>query len=88
MAEYLPRLDTGIMLGVGAAFDLHTGRMADAPAWVKRIGMQWFHRLCQEPRRLAKRYCVIVPAFLFLIALQATGIVKYRIGEEESSTKC
>lgn len=84
MAEYLPRLDTRIMLGVGAAFDLHTGRMTDAPAWVKQIGMQWFHRLCQEPRRLARRYGMIVPTFLFLIALQATGIVKYPVEEADA----
>jgi N-acetylglucosaminyldiphosphoundecaprenol N-acetyl-beta-D-mannosaminyltransferase len=76
MAEYLPRLETKVMLGVGAAFDVHTGRMADAPPWVKRIGMQWLHRLCQEPRRLWRRYAVIVPSFLFLIALQGLGILK------------
>jgi len=85
MAEHLARLETKIMLGVGAAFDLHTGRMTDAPAWVKRSGMQWFHRLCQEPRRLAGRYGVIVPAFLFLIALQASGILKYGIEDNEES---
>jgi N-acetylglucosaminyldiphosphoundecaprenol N-acetyl-beta-D-mannosaminyltransferase len=79
MAEYLSKLDLGIMLGVGAAFDVHTGRILDSPAWIKRIGMQWLHRLCQEPKRLWRRYAYIVPAFLFLISLQLLGIRRYEI---------
>src|SRR2546429_8611700 len=52
MAEYLPHLDTRVMVGVGAAFDVHTGRIQDAPDWMKNAGLQWLHRLGQEPRRL------------------------------------
>jgi N-acetylglucosaminyldiphosphoundecaprenol N-acetyl-beta-D-mannosaminyltransferase len=58
------------MLGVGAAFDVHTGMTKDAPHWMKRAGLQWFHRLLQEPRRLWKRYLVNSPRFIFSIALQ------------------
>jgi len=67
-----------LMLGVGAAFDILSGRSKDAPRWVKNAGMQWFYRLCQEPRRLWKRYITIVPCFIFLIMLQALRIKKYR----------
>ncbi len=74
MAEYLERLDTRLMVGVGAAFDIHTGKIADAPSWVKLSGMQWFHRLCQEPRRLWKRYLINIPKFLWRIALQLLGL--------------
>jgi N-acetylglucosaminyldiphosphoundecaprenol N-acetyl-beta-D-mannosaminyltransferase len=70
MAQYLDRLDTKLMIGVGAAFDLHTGRMKDAPGWVKVVGLQWLHRLFQEPSRLWKRYLINNPKFLFRIALQ------------------
>ena len=52
MAQQIDGLPVQVMLGVGAAFDLHTGRMVDAPDWMKQAGLQWFHRLCQEPRRL------------------------------------
>jgi len=45
MAEYLDELNVKVMVGVGAAFDVHTGRIKDAPAWVKKIGMQWLHRV-------------------------------------------
>lgn len=65
MAEYIHKLDTKIMLGVGAAFDIHTGSIKDAPKWVKKIGMQWFHRLCQEPRRLWQRYLFNNPIFVY-----------------------
>lgn len=79
MAEYLPRLNVRLMAGVGAAFDVHTGRMADAPRWVKGMGLQWLHRLGQEPRRLARRYAVIVPSFLCRIALQSLGLRNYPV---------
>jgi N-acetylglucosaminyldiphosphoundecaprenol N-acetyl-beta-D-mannosaminyltransferase len=70
-------LDCGIMLGVGAAFDIHAGDLKDAPGWVKGSGLQWLYRLCQEPRRLWRRYLDIVPNFLFLTALQLLGVRKY-----------
>ena len=79
MAEFLPALDTKIMLGVGAAFDVWTGNIKDSPAWVKKAGLQWAHRLIQEPRRLWRRYGYIVPTFLVLITVQALGIRKYRL---------
>jgi N-acetylglucosaminyldiphosphoundecaprenol N-acetyl-beta-D-mannosaminyltransferase len=77
MAAYLAKLDTTVMFGVGAAFDFHTGRMAEAPRWMMRCGLQWLHRLCSDPKRLWKRYGVIVPTYLFRIFLQRTGLKKY-----------
>lgn len=70
-------LDCGIMLGVGAAFPIHAGLQKDAPEWIKNSGLQWLHRLCQEPRRLWRRYLDIVPAFLWLSSMQMLGIKKY-----------
>jgi N-acetylglucosaminyldiphosphoundecaprenol N-acetyl-beta-D-mannosaminyltransferase len=74
MAEQWPQLASTLMIGVGAAFDFHTGRLRDAPNWVKVIGLQWLHRLMQEPGRLWKRYTVNNPRFLWRIFLQLTGI--------------
>jgi N-acetylglucosaminyldiphosphoundecaprenol N-acetyl-beta-D-mannosaminyltransferase len=70
MADHIGTLDCTLMLGVGAAFDVHTGVTKDAPRWVKRAGLQWFHRLLQEPSRLWKRYLINNPKFVFNIALQ------------------
>ena len=64
MAEYLPKLDAKVMVGVGAAFDIHTGRTKDAPDWIKRTGLQWLHRLSQEPKRLWRRYLINNPMFI------------------------
>ena len=79
-------LDCGIMLGVGAAFDIHAGLLKDAPDWVKNSGLQWLYRLCQEPRRLWRRYLDIVPKFLWLAALQLLGVKKYSLDDEELSS--
>ncbi len=49
---------------VGAAFDFHTGRVKQAPLWMRRNGLEWAFRLVTEPRRLWKRYLVIVPLFM------------------------
>ena len=73
MHRHLDRLDTTLMLGVGAAFDVHTGRLHDSPAWVKRAGLQWLHRLLQDPRRLWKRYLRSNSAFLASLALELLG---------------
>jgi N-acetylglucosaminyldiphosphoundecaprenol N-acetyl-beta-D-mannosaminyltransferase len=74
MHRYLDRLETTLMFGVGAAYDFHTGRIKDAPQWVKSIGMQWLHRLLQDPRRLWKRYLRSNSGFLWHIALQLAGL--------------
>jgi len=79
MARYLPLLDTTLMLGVGAAFLFHTGRIDDSPQWVKHAGLQWLHRLLQEPFRLWKRYLFNNPRFLFLVALQLLGPSRSRM---------
>jgi N-acetylglucosaminyldiphosphoundecaprenol N-acetyl-beta-D-mannosaminyltransferase len=70
-------LEAGIMLGVGAAFDIHAGNYRDAPKWIKNSGMQWFYRLCKEPHRLWRRYLWIVPSFLWLFFLQVTRLRKF-----------
>ena len=77
MEQYLPLLDTTLMFGVGAAFDFHTGRIADCADWIKHCGLQWFHRLLQDPKHLWKRYLRNNPSFLFSIALQLTGLKSY-----------
>jgi N-acetylglucosaminyldiphosphoundecaprenol N-acetyl-beta-D-mannosaminyltransferase len=77
MAAHISHLATKVMIGVGAAFDIHTGRLRDAPDWMKNLGLQWSHRLIQEPSRLWKRYLLNNPEFLWKIALQLTGARQY-----------
>ena len=70
MAEMAGTLDVGVMVGVGAAFDYHTGRLRDAPAWMKESGLQWVHRVWQEPRRLWRRYAYNIPPFVLRLLIQ------------------
>jgi N-acetylglucosaminyldiphosphoundecaprenol N-acetyl-beta-D-mannosaminyltransferase len=78
MAEYLSILpEAKIFIGVGAAFDLLTGRIRQAPRWVQRSGLEWLFRLSQEPRRLAKRYLVNNPLFILRAAAQLLGLRNY-----------
>lgn len=63
MAEHRGRVQA-VMIGVGAAFDFHCGKISRAPQWMQEHGLEWLHRLCSEPRRLAKRYFVTNTLFL------------------------
>lgn len=62
-----------VMIGVGAAFDFHTGRVRQAPRWMMRCGLEWLFRLAVEPRRLWRRYLVNNPHFLWHLAGMALG---------------
>lgn len=77
MAEYVERLQVPLLVGVGAAFDYHTGRIRDCSDWIKRSGLQWLHRLMQDPRRLWRRYLRNNPAFLWHVAWQISGLREY-----------
>ena len=87
MHRYLPMLDTTLMFGVGAAFDFHTGRISDCADWIKRAGLQWLHRLVQDPRRLLWRYVRNNPAFVWRIALQMAGIGKPHMADPLDSLR-
>jgi N-acetylglucosaminyldiphosphoundecaprenol N-acetyl-beta-D-mannosaminyltransferase len=52
------------MIGVGAAFDIHAGRVRQAPGWMQQRGLEWLFRLLIEPARLWRRYVLITPRFL------------------------
>ncbi|MDQ1693430.1 MAG: N-acetylglucosaminyldiphosphoundecaprenol N-acetyl-beta-D-mannosaminyltransferase [Acidobacteriaceae bacterium] len=77
MAQYVNRLQVPLLVGVGAAFDYHTGRIRDCADWIKRSGLQWLHRLMQDPRRLSRRYLRNNPAFLWHVAWQISGLREY-----------
>jgi N-acetylglucosaminyldiphosphoundecaprenol N-acetyl-beta-D-mannosaminyltransferase len=77
MAEFAPTLNAGVLIGVGAAFDFHSGRVRQAPRWMQRSGLEWFFRLCTEPRRLAPRYLRSNPLFVLRAIAQFTGLRRY-----------
>ncbi len=84
MDQYISKLDTKLMLAVGAAFDIHTGRIKDAPYWMKFAGVQWLHRIYQDPSRLWRRYCVNNPRFVYHLIREFLGIATYEGPPEPS----
>ncbi len=82
MAEHLDRLSASVLIGVGAAFDFHSGRKKQAPRWMMWSGLEWVFRLSQEPRRLWRRYIITVPVFVGLTALQLLGLKRYSLSDD------
>jgi N-acetylglucosaminyldiphosphoundecaprenol N-acetyl-beta-D-mannosaminyltransferase len=77
MYEFLSKLETKVIIGVGAAFDFHTGRIKQAPSWIQRSGFEWLFRIFQEPGRLWKRYLIIIPTFIFLYIQEILRIKRF-----------
>ncbi len=71
MYEARKSLGHGVLLGVGAAFDFHSGRLRRAPPWMRDNGFEWLHRLLGEPRRLWRRYLIQAPRFVLSLGRQA-----------------
>jgi N-acetylglucosaminyldiphosphoundecaprenol N-acetyl-beta-D-mannosaminyltransferase len=79
MAKMRGQLNAPVLIGVGAAFDFHSGTVRQAPRWMQRSGLEWLFRLVTEPRRLWRRYLVNNPWFVWAVALQRLGIRRYEL---------
>jgi N-acetylglucosaminyldiphosphoundecaprenol N-acetyl-beta-D-mannosaminyltransferase len=79
MAAMRPLLTAPVLLGVGAAFDFHSGTVRQAPPLIRRSGLEWAFRLAMEPRRLWRRYLVDNPWFVWEIALHGLGLKRTEI---------
>ena len=77
MARYVGRLPVPVLIGVGAAFDLHAGLKRQAPRWMQRTGLEWLFRLATEPRRLWRRYLINNPWFVWRLLGQWSGMVRH-----------
>ena len=58
----------GLMIGVGAGFDYHAGRLKRAPQWMQKCSLEWLYRLLQDPVRLFKRYLLTNTKYLWLVS--------------------
>lgn len=74
--EFREALSMPIM-AVGAAFPFIAGLIPQAPRWMQDRGLEWLFRLTSEPKRLWRRYLYLNPAYLFFVALQATGVRRF-----------
>jgi N-acetylglucosaminyldiphosphoundecaprenol N-acetyl-beta-D-mannosaminyltransferase len=81
IAKLRPSVMSAWWLGVGVSFSFLTGHVKRAPQWMQRWGIEWFHRLCQEPRRLFKRYIVSgVPFAAMLFTRSFLAGIPRRLG--------
>lgn len=77
MAETWRDLDAGALVGVGAAFDFLSGRVRQAPRWIRGSGFEWLFRFCMEPRRLGWRYLKTNPLFVAHVLMQKVRPGRY-----------
>jgi len=76
IAEHLEKLPGCVLIASGATFDFFSGRIKQAPRWVRNTGFEWLFRLTQDPGRLWKRYTVYNFLFLSALALELIGILR------------
>jgi N-acetylglucosaminyldiphosphoundecaprenol N-acetyl-beta-D-mannosaminyltransferase len=77
MYEHRPKLRVSVVLGVGAAFDLNSGRSRQAPRWMREHGLEWSFRLVQEPQRLWRRYLVYGSEFVWNVTLELLSLRRF-----------
>ncbi|ETJ20632.1 EpsP [human gut metagenome] len=56
--EFKDKLNVPVSLAIGASIDFEAGNIERAPIWMQKCGLEWFYRLCKEPKRMYKRYLV------------------------------
>jgi len=72
MAAHADQIEATTMIGVGAAFDFHSGNVAWAPRWVRRTGLEWAWRLALDPKRMWRRN-LDSPLFMMHVLAQMAG---------------
>ena len=85
MAAHVGRLDAPVLIGVGAAFDIHAGLLPQAPVWMQRRGLEWLYRLTREPRRLWRRYLSSIPRFVLSILRRPPRLLPATAGAPEGT---
>ena len=87
MHEHKTRLRVPVLVGVGAAFDMLSGRRKQAPCWMREHGLEWFFRLLQEPRRLWRRYLVYGTQFVVYVAIESLRLRNLGAGRAQAPNR-
>jgi N-acetylglucosaminyldiphosphoundecaprenol N-acetyl-beta-D-mannosaminyltransferase len=82
MHEHRDKLHVPVLVSVGAAFDLLSGRRNQAPRWMREHGLEWLFRLLQEPRRLWRRYLIDGTRFVVYLGLDSLRLKSFDAGRE------
>jgi N-acetylglucosaminyldiphosphoundecaprenol N-acetyl-beta-D-mannosaminyltransferase len=81
------RVRPAVSFGIGAGLDFLTGRHRKAPRWMSRVGLEWFFRLMQEPRRLWRRYLVESTRFIPIVLATRLSPLSARVQEFSTGTR-
>jgi N-acetylglucosaminyldiphosphoundecaprenol N-acetyl-beta-D-mannosaminyltransferase len=84
--EHIEKISGSIMVASGATFDFFSGRIRQAPKWIRSSGFEWLYRLFQDFRRLWVRYTVYNIIFVFLFILQILHLVKFNAHDDEANS--
>jgi N-acetylglucosaminyldiphosphoundecaprenol N-acetyl-beta-D-mannosaminyltransferase len=68
LADHLDAMGPVFAMGVGGSFDVLAGLTRRAPEWMQKVGLEWFYRFLQEPRRMWRRYLVGNVRFAALVS--------------------
>ena len=74
--ENFDKLQCGVVLAIGGVCDVYSGDLKRNPM-LRKLGLEWFGRLLQEPRRLFSRYVIGNPLFVL-------RVIKYRLFGKDS----
>lgn len=81
LSENINDINIPFCMGVGGSFDVVAGKTTRAPKWMQDIGLEWFYRFIQEPKRMWKRYLVGNSTFIWLTLKE-----KFNIGKTKSES--
>lgn len=76
--EHREKIRGTIMIAAGATFDFYSGRVRQAPQWIRNACLEWLYRLLHDFKRLWVRYTVYNVIFLFVFSLQKIGVIKFK----------
>jgi exopolysaccharide biosynthesis WecB/TagA/CpsF family protein len=82
MHGHRDQLQVPVMVSIGAAFDILSGRRSQAPRWMREHGLEWLFRLLQEPRRLWRRYLIYGTEFIAYLAADRFRLRDSRSGSD------
>jgi N-acetylglucosaminyldiphosphoundecaprenol N-acetyl-beta-D-mannosaminyltransferase len=85
IAEHREKIRGSILIASGATFDFFSGRIRQAPEWVRNAGFEWLYRLSQDFRRLWVRYTVYNVVFLAMFGLQLMKIRRFKAADYGSA---
>jgi len=83
LARQRPRLKVRFAMGVGGAYDIWAGDVPRASVRMQRYGLEWFHRMLQEPRRLAGRYLHDNALFALVVARELMAVRRRRVSHAQ-----